>query len=748
ARSELEQTRQDLAELLDQQSAALAPLLAEREALGAPPEDGTEEAPEIATQRALLDETIARFETVQKRALQAQTRIGALGDTLTDLRRRMFTAELFTRQPSPVNPDRVAGAHESFGLRGAAIEREIRARAGDAPVIEVLTDRLALPILMFLVALALTFWVRGWIVKGLLASADEELSNQRKLALDLALLIARAALPALGLILVAQALRNSGLLGPNGLLLLDGATWSLSIAIGAYALSAAYFAPSAPALRISTLGDDKARRAHRWVSALAAIVVLDRLLVGSGNANRLTIDALALVNAVLLVLGGLILWRLIKAIRVAKREVEAEADEDLTPDEQPPWQPLDSVGRLMRFVALVASVLAPVLALVGYYGASRFVFYPVVYSAAVLGICALVYHAARFYGRGAVLEGEAAEVEPATLLQVIAGILLAFIAAPILAGIWGAGEADLLAAWSALVDGFSVGTVTIAPMDFMIFAVVFIAGYTITRMLQAVLRRSVLPAVRLDEGVQSALLAGIGYIGIGIAALVAISTTGLDLSNLAIVAGALSVGIGFGLQNVVNNFVSGIILLIERPIKAGDWVEINGAHGTVKRVKVRSTEIQKFDRSTMFVPNADLISGTVINWTHGDSLGRLIVSVGAAYGSDARQVERVLLQIAQANPMLARRPAPYILFTGFGADSIDFEVRGVLRDVNNIMTAASEIRFAIYEKFAEEGIEIPFAQRDLNFRNVEELGAAFRGDPVPVRAEKDEKNDDVDKRES
>ncbi|RUZ93203.1 mechanosensitive ion channel domain-containing protein, partial [Mesorhizobium sp. M7A.F.Ca.US.001.02.1.1] len=180
---------------------------------------------------------------------------------------------------------------------------------------------------------------------------------------------------------------------------------------------------------------------------------------------------------------------------------------------------------------------------------------------------------------------------------------------------------------------------------------------------------------------------------------------------LALVAGALSLGIGFGLQNVVSNFVSGLILLAERPFKVGDWIVAGDVSGTVKKISVRATEIETFQRQSVILPNSNLINNAVGNWTHRNKLGRVDIKVGVAYGSDVKQVHAVLLEIARSHPMVLKNPEPFVLFSNFGPAALEFEIRVFLADVMNGNIAQNDIRFAVLEKFSSEHIEIPSTPR-------------------------------------
>ena len=281
-----------------------------------------------------------------------------------------------------------------------------------------------------------------------------------------------------------------------------------------------------------------------------------------------------------------------------------------------------------------------------------------------------------------------------------------------------------------LVNGFTIGEFRIVPSKILVSLFVFAIIVISTGWVKSQLEYSWLPKTSMERGGREAVVTITGYVMFTIAALVALSVAGFDFSNIAIIAGALSVGIGFGLQNIVNNFVSGLILLFERPVRKGDWIQVGTTEGYVKDIRIRSTRIITFDRSDVIVPNSELISNQVTNFMLDNIRGRAIVSVGVAYGSDTEKVRQILTRVAEENELVVKdgtSPQPLILFRGFGDSSLDFELRVHLYDVDRRLSTISNLNFAIDKAFREEGIEIPFPQRDVH---VKDLPEKAKGDQV------------------
>ena len=243
-------------------------------------------------------------------------------------------------------------------------------------------------------------------------------------------------------------------------------------------------------------------------------------------------------------------------------------------------------------------------------------------------------------------------------------------------------------------------------------AVLFIwVVLTIFRVIKRAMLKWINGHDKIDKGIYYSFVTLLGYVGWIIAGWGGLSLLGVNLQSLAVIVGALSVGIGFGLQHIVNNFISGLLILFERPICKGDWIKINGHEGIVKNIHIRSTELETFDKTNILIPNADVLSNALENLTKSDPLGRVIIPIGVSYNSDLRLVERLLLEVAQKEEGLAQKPAPFVLLTDFADSSVQFELRGILNNITQGLAVKSRLRFAIWEAFKEHNIEIPFPQQ-------------------------------------
>ena len=294
---------------------------------------------------------------------------------------------------------------------------------------------------------------------------------------------------------------------------------------------------------------------------------------------------------------------------------------------------------------------------------------------------------------------------------------LAIMAFLIAASFWGLTPGDVKEWAERYRSGVTIGSIHLDFSDAGSAVAVFLSLYLFTKAIQLFLAKRLFPQTHMNRGVQDAVYTLIGYVGVTAALLTGLGTLGLDMEKFALVAGALSVGIGFGLQAVVSNFVSGLILLFERPIRVGDFINVGTDTGTVKKIRVRSTELETLQFASIVVPNSKLISETVTNWTLSGRTMRVEVKVGVAYGSDTGLVRTILRDIAMEHPQVRKRPEPNVLFMGFGDSSLDFELRCFIRDINDRFVIASDLRFAIDSAFRLHGVEIPFPQRDLHIKS-------------------------------
>lgn len=380
-----------------------------------------------------------------------------------------------------------------------------------------------------------------------------------------------------------------------------------------------------------------------------------------------------------------------------------------------------------RTTLFVLGLIPLVAALLGYIGFARFISQQIVITGALLATMYLGFKSAQsLQAEGAfaksgfgIFLGQRFELGEIALDRIGVGISLALnllvlaIGLPLILLQWRFRWEDIQLFIIKALSGFKIGSVTISLSGIFIGIATFIVILILTRWMQRWLDNSILSRGKIDSGVRHSIKTAFGYAGLAIAALFGISAAGLDLSSLALVAGALSLGIGFGLQNIVSNFVSGLILLAERPFKVGDWIVAGTTEGIVKKISVRATEVETFQKQTVILPNSELINAAVGNWTHKNKLGRVDIPISVAYNSDPVKVQELLIEIARTNPMVMKTPEPFVLFRAFGASSLDFDLRVHLGDITQSPLVQNDIRYKVMARFKSEHIEIPYPKTDI-----------------------------------
>lgn len=686
--------------------------------LGAPPAEGAPpESPALTSKRKAINERLAVIEGAAKEAELVIARADRILGDLTRLRRTRFTERILTRGQSPLSgsvwqkawPELIADVEQASQDLQVWISSETFAQQGPR-----LAGRLSLGLLA---AFILVWPLRIWLPRKFgYVTLEGEPTHGQRLRTALFTGFVRILLPSAATLAVYLALKSSGLLSES----MQNLAWTTLVALILLFFVAAFcraaLAPFEPAWRIVHINDYGARAISTTVTALAFVFAMDRIF----DDLRTQFEASLELTILHKFASGLMVAALLLVLLRGKIWIPAEpAEEGVHPRRS--WQ------RLRYFLGLLVCAI-PLSALFGYVALSVVLARQLVLTAGLyVTIISLRRISAEtiehMLSRASVvgmklrsslsLTDDGAEMLRFWLTETV-GLVILLIGILALMVLWGAGQEDLSVWLYNAFFGFKIGNITLSLSDLLLATVLFALLLTGTRLLQRALEHRIFPRTRLDTGIRHSIRSAVGYLGLILAVAVAISTMGIDLSNLAIIAGALSVGIGLGLQNIVNNFVSGLILLIERPIKVGDWVVVGDQQGYVRKISVRATEIGTFDQASVFIPNSSLIASAVTNRTYADKLGRVLIPIGVTYGTDAKKVRALLLEIAKSHLDVRRNPEPLVFFQGFGDSALKFELVAVINDVDRVKSVGSDLCFEIDAVFRREGIEMPFPQRDVH----------------------------------
>jgi potassium-dependent mechanosensitive channel len=491
----------------------------------------------------------------------------------------------------------------------------------------------------------------------------------------------------------------------------------------AYGLADGIVAPEDPDWRLVDIEDATASKITNLAAIFPAIIVAGKTVEALMQSIYAVLPVSIAVKAIFALLGGLAIIRTLRRLS-AMAEVG---------DEPPASGGMASVLQAIRVGAWAVAAAIIIAAVIGYVALAGFLADQAIWLMIVVSVLLImVILVDEYVGHGVSPDGAMGKqivsqvgISKSSLKQIsilsngFVRLLLFAAAAMMVLAPWGLDGGDTFGAFKAAIFGFTVGGVTVSISTIVIGIAIFAIGFAITRAIKRWLEKSYLPHTKLDVGLRNSIATSIGYIGIVITVMMAASSIGLSLDKFTIVAGALSVGIGFGLQSIVNNFVSGLILLWERPIRVGDWIAVGDEQGIVKRINVRSTQIETFDRASLIVPNAEFISGRVKNWMHNDRIARVTVPIGVGYGSDPEKVNKLLLKVAQDHKEVMKEPHPRVYFMRLGDPCMEFELRCFV-DVDRLLPVKSDLLYELLKRLRAANIDIPMPRRPAELLTVKE----------------------------
>ena len=680
--------------------------------LGQPPAEGQPpESPELTQERQAQIDARKPIDEVLKRASALAVQADQLTDTAAQKRRDLFAVKVLARSRSLLDPGLWGSVIDEVPRRLVATTNLLRGWGG--LVADGIHERRGLVLAGALILAVIIVWpVRKWIQRlGQLYFAETTPPTRLRRSLGAVWTVFTTTIaPLAAALVVYSALTRLGFVPARAVPFLEALLRLTGFAAFVTGLSRAVLSPQKPSWRLPDLSDEAARRLAPypiWIVAVASVahaLLAFFDVIGIGLAPVMVTDGVA--SVLIAVIFGL-------ALRPAKAAAEVEPDGAPAPHEEV-W--FHSLIRLAAWAAIAVIIAA---ALIGYISFSFFIANQMIWIGIVSAVLYILltltddlvcgwWPASRI---GQLTHGTVGLRKSSLdqLCAIISGVLrliLIALAVLLIVAPWGLQSVDVTGWIRRAFGGVALGGFSVSLSTVLAALTVLVVGVVLTRGVQRWLDKTYLPRTRLDEGLKNSIRTATGYAGVLLAIGLAFSSLGVGLDRIALVAGALSVGIGFGLQAVVSNFVSGLILLAERPIKVGDWVGVGAEEGNVRRISVRATVIELFDHSTLIVPNSDLITKPVRNWTHFNSLGIVQLQIGTGHEADIAEVRSLLLEATAALPVIVNRPPPEVLIIGTTDLGVQWKLRCSVPSPRQVAGARSELYFAVLKEFQAKKIRI------------------------------------------
>ncbi|WP_114238440.1 DUF3772 domain-containing protein [Dyella sp. C9] len=705
----------------DQLTASLAPqsdaAKAKLDVLGPAPEKGAPaEAPEVASQRKQLTKDKSDIDGQLKQAKTLSLESQQMATEIAGLRRDLFQAQISQRSASPFSVSFWQRLAQNMPDDSANFDALMKSVKG--AVVQAWQPANRVPFIACLLAAIALFAVgRRLLEHQILDLVSKHLpaGHLRRSAMAVLITLGTTLTYGLAAWLIYLAVNWSGVYDQD----LDDMVRPIVRLVFFVAMLAglgrALLSVKRPSWRLPPISDDLAIRLRLFPTLLAYSALLLGLLeritsdIGASLATTMAANALSAT-----LIGGLVGAALIRMGR-ARRALIAAGN---TPAERPLWVGLLVAG---AFVGTLLTLLAVVT---GYIALAFFVARQMLSAGFLISVLYVLMHLVNDLcesllnpdTRSGVRMQETFGIAPARLEQaatVLSGVVRAFmllLAVPLILAPYGAGPSELVDRGTSLFAGRSLGTLTINPTNIFNALVVLLTGFIVVRLIKRWLSKQLLPKTSLDVGMQTSIVTLLGYVGGILVFVLVLGAMKVDVQSIAWVASALSVGIGFGLQAIVQNFISGLILLAERPVKVGDWISISGVEGDIRRINVRATEIQLGDRSTMIVPNSQLITQNVRNVTLANALGRVQIRLPMPLSSDATKVRQIVFDILRNHPGTLNTPSPSVQLDSIDSGSLMFVCTAYVSNPRDASNVKSDLLFEVIERLRQTGLPLTTPQ--------------------------------------